>query len=104
MGSIIDIEKELIPYHFEISLVDELFEMEIHYNSEYDFFTVDLLKNKEVLVYGEKIVYGMPLFRTGADERFPKIEIIPYDESEKDQIVTWQTLHETVFLFIEEEA
>lgn len=99
----IDIEKEQIPYRFDIELAEEMFTFEVHYNADYDYFTVDLEKDDEVLATGEKLIYGLPLFIDIMDHRFPKIPIIPYDESEKSSAVTWEALGESVFLFVIEE-
>ncbi|MNS83057.1 hypothetical protein D3C72_1168290 [compost metagenome] len=99
----IEIEKELIPYRFDISIADEMFTFEVQYNADYDFFTLDLEKNGEVLAVGEKLVYGLPLFYDVIDNRFPAIPIVPYDESDRTQVVTWETLSESVFLFLIEE-
>ncbi|MGF9906965.1 phage baseplate plug family protein [Brevibacillus porteri] len=100
---IIEIEKEQIPYRFEIVLTDTVFTFEVHYNSEYDFFTIDLERDGEVLATGNKLVYGVPLFSSSVDERFPQIEILPYDESGSAQVVNWKTLSESVFLYVFEE-
>ena len=97
---IIPIDKDNIPYQFEIELAGDVFIFEIHYNAEYDFFTVDLYRDEEVLAYGEKLAYGSPLFRTYADERFPKETIIPRDKAGVETAVTYQNLGETVFLFV----
>lgn len=99
----IDIEKEQIPYRFDIELVGVVFTFEVHYNADFDYFTVDLEKNGEVLATGEKLIYGLPLFIDIMDNRFPKVPIVPYDESEKSTAVTWATLGESVFLFVIEE-
>lgn len=96
----IEIEKDLIPYRFDISLADEMFTFEVHYNEDFDFFTVNLEKNGEVLAVGEKLVYEMPLFYDVQDNRFPKVPIVPYDESEQQTAVTWETLNESVFLYV----
>ncbi|MEC0092890.1 phage baseplate plug family protein [Paenibacillus macquariensis] len=96
----IDIEKNLIPYRFDISLADEMFTLEVHFNEERDFFTVDLERDGEILVVGEKIVYSVPLFFDVMDNRFPKVSIVPYDESENSIAVTWETLSESVFLYV----
>ncbi|MBP2002566.1 hypothetical protein J2Z69_003652 [Paenibacillus shirakamiensis] len=96
----IEIEKELIPYRFDMSLGDEMFTFEVGYNPDYDFFTVDLEKNGELLTQGEKLVYGKPLFSEVTDGRFPSIPIIPYDESSRTDTVTWDTLSERVFLYL----
>ncbi|KMZ43988.1 MULTISPECIES: hypothetical protein [Bacillales] len=100
---IIEIEKEQIPYRFEIVLADTVFTFEVHYNSEYDFFTIDLERDGEVLATGNKLVYGVPLFSSSVDERFPQVEILPYDESGSAQVVNWKTLSESVFLYVFEE-
>ncbi|MFF0831028.1 phage baseplate plug protein [Brevibacillus sp. NPDC003359] len=99
----LDIEKEQVPYRFEIALSGTVFTFEVNYNSEYDFFTVDLERDGEVLATGNKLVYGEPLFSYSADERFPQVEIIPFDEAGITQEVTWATLGETVFLYVFEE-
>ncbi|ETT45216.1 hypothetical protein C162_21808 [Paenibacillus sp. FSL R7-269] len=102
----IEVEKDLIPYRFELSLADEAFTFEVHYNSSYDFFTVDLTKDGETLVFGEKLVYGQTLFYDVQDNRFPKIPIVPFDLSEHSSVVTWGTLGVSVFLYLllEDEA
>ncbi|WP_322925435.1 phage baseplate plug family protein [Paenibacillus campi] len=99
----IEIEKENIPYRFDITLADELFTFEVHYNAEYDYFTVALEIDDEVLTSGEKIVYGIPLFYDIQDNRFPKVPIVPYDESEKNTVVNWETLGSSVFLYVIED-
>lgn len=96
----INIEKALIPYRFEIELGVELFEIEIHYNQVGDYFSLDLYKGGEVLVYGEKIVYGEPLFSEVYDTRFPGPTIIPFDEAGNESRVGWDNLSETVFLVV----
>ena len=48
----IDIEKEKIPYGFEIVLKNETFQLEVFYNTSGDFFTIDLYKNHRPIVYG----------------------------------------------------
>lgn len=96
----IEIEKDLIPYRFEIELGAEIFDMEIHYNQVGDYFTIDLYKDGEVLCCGEKIVYGEPLFSEIYDSRFPAPTIIPLDESGKETRVGWNNLNETVYLVV----
>ena len=99
----IDIEKDLIPYRFDISIADEMFTFEVHYNADYDFFTVDLERDGEVLAVGEKLIYGQPLFYDMLDNRFPTLPIVPLDESGRQTEVTWKTLSESVFLFVIDE-
>lgn len=94
----IEIEKALIPYRFEVELGAELFVMEIRYNELHDYFTLDLQKDGEILVYGEKVVYAMPLFNQVFDNRFPAPTIVPIDPSGKEKRVTFENLNITVFL------
>lgn len=100
----IEIEKEQIPYRFEIDLSGAVFAFEVNYNSEYDFFTVDVELDGEVLITGNKLVYGVPLFSYSSDERLPQVEIIPFDEAGITQEVTWATLGEMVFLYVFEKG
>ncbi|WP_416235527.1 phage baseplate plug family protein [Paenibacillus campi] len=37
------------------------------------------------------------------DNRFPKVPIVPYDESEKNTVVNWETLGSSVFLYVIED-
>jgi hypothetical protein len=97
----ISIDLAEIPYRFEIELAGEVFTFEIHYNHEFDFFTIDLEKNGEVLVYGEKIVYGRPLFSAFSDSRLPKVRIVPKDPSGQATRVGWDELETSVFLIVE---
>lgn len=94
------IEKENIPYRFDMALPIEIYTFEIRYNDTHDFFTIDLSRGDEVLVLGEKIVYSVPLFEDVYDRRFPAPTIVPLDESGNEQQVTFQNLGETVFLVV----
>ena len=97
------IEKDLLPYSFDILLGGEWFNLEFHYNETADLFTVTLSKESEVLVYNEPIIYGVPLFadlyQSGI---FPALDIVPWDESEQENTVTWDNFNETVFLTIKQ--
>lgn len=101
MRDIIEVDKSLIPYSFDILLAAELFNLEFHYNETADLFTVTLSKNGEVLVYNEPIMYGMPLFSDMyVSDVFPAVDIECIDESGKEQIVTWENFGVTTFLTI----
>lgn len=97
----IEINKDLLPYNFDILLGAEWYNLEFQYNESYDFFTVTLSNDGAVLVYDEPLVYGMPLFGdlyTSGD--FPILTIEPYDESEQETDITYDNLGVTVFLTI----
>lgn len=97
---IIPIAKENIPYQFEIELVGAVFVFEVHYNTQHDFFTVDLHRDGDALALGEKLVYGAPLFEAYADDRFPVVLLTPYDKADNETRVTYENFGETVFLYV----
>jgi hypothetical protein len=98
----IPIQKNQTPYRFEIVLGAEPFEIEVRYNADFDFFTVDLYKDGKTLVYGEKLVYGVPLFVDVFDQRFPVLQLVPRDDAGLETRVSYQNLGETVFLQVVE--
>jgi hypothetical protein len=98
---ILPIEKELIPYQFEIELANELFILEIQYNKRFDFFTIDISKNEQPLVYGEKLILNRPLFDGLANIELPKVNIVPRDRAGIETRITYDNLSETVFLYVE---
>lgn len=104
MRNRMEIEKENIPYSFDILLGEEEFELEFNYNEAADLFTVTLKKEDEVLVYDEPIIYGVPLFTDCYDASFPVLTIVPLDESGETDQVTYENFNKTVFLVIDEEG
>lgn len=94
----IPIEKDSIPYQFDIALGVDIFTFEVNYNERFDFFTLDLMKDDQVLVQGVKLVYGVPVFSGIEDHRFPVPLIVPIDEAGKETAVTWENFGDTVFL------
>lgn len=97
------IDKKMIPYSFDIMLGAEWFNMEFHYNARADLFTATLSRDGVVLAYNEPVVYGVAMFTdlyTRGD--FPHLEIVPFDESEQEDVVTYANLGETVFLTIKQ--
>jgi hypothetical protein len=59
---IIPLDKTLAPYKFEIYLSNKIYTLQIDYNVTFDFYTIDLNYNDELLVKGEKLVLNQPLF------------------------------------------
>ncbi|MFF5994285.1 hypothetical protein AAGS61_05960 [Lysinibacillus sp. KU-BSD001] len=100
MNHYIDIDKNEIPYAFEIELAGEIFEFEVNYNQSYDFFTVDLFKNGGALIIGEKLILNHPLFRNRVNIELPKVKIIPKDRAGVAERITFDNLNETVFLYV----
>lgn len=103
MRNIIEVDKELLPYNFNIVLAGEEFNMSFMYNKTADLFTCTLSKEKEVLVYNEPIIYGVEMFadvyKSGL---FPMLAIVPLDEAGNETAVTYANFGKTVFLTIDE--
>ncbi|MCY6957900.1 phage baseplate plug family protein [Clostridium brassicae] len=62
MGTI-EIDKDLIPYRFDLELSNKIYTFVIKYNFISDFFTIDLLIDDKILVQSEKIVLNEQLFK-----------------------------------------
>lgn len=96
----IAIEKDLIPYRFDIAIDGKTYTFEVRYNAENDYFTVDLSRNDQLVIAGAKVVYGRPLFAAHMYMDVPQTPIIPLDVSGQTERVTWDNLNETVFLWL----
>ena len=75
----IDVDTSKVPYNFSVKLEDRTYTFCIRYNPWGGFFTADLsiTTTGELLVYGDIIRYGRPMFNSVEDERFPIPVIIP---------------------------
>lgn len=100
--NIIEINKSLIPYDFNIAFGGELFNLRVDYNNTGGFFTIELSKNGEILCAGEPIIYGKTLFSDVRNTKFPKVDIIPKDPSGAYNTVTYDNLSDSIFLAVEE--
>jgi len=100
----IPIQRDIIPYQFDITLRGRTFTFFINYNAGHDFFTIDLYRNDVLIVAGEKIVYGRVLFVNQQHLDVPTVPIIPYDMSLNEDRVTWENLNSTVFLWLPSEG
>ena len=105
MKTYIKVNKELIPYYFNIALADEIFTLEFNYNRTGDFFTVALRKDGELISAGEKLVYGVPLWQsTYISNKHPCLTIVPLAENADGvKAVTYDNLEKTVFLVVDDE-
>lgn len=104
MRDIIEIDKTLLPYNFDIELAGEEFNIEIFYNKTADLFTATLVKGEETLVFNEPIIYGVELFKdVYQNDRYPRISIVPLDQSGEETEITYENFNKTVFLTIDDE-
>lgn len=100
MRDCIEINKELIPYRFNILLADEWFELLVDYNKTADLFTVAFYKDGE-LVAVEPMILDVPFFADTYQPGFPAITITPSSATEK--AVTYENLGDSVLLTIDDE-
>lgn len=99
----IEIDTAKVPYTFSVKLFDKTYTFTIRYNDVGEFFTADLSisSSGELLVYGDPIRYGRPLFGSVEDERFPLPVIIPLCLSgDNVDAVTWENLGNEVKLYL----
>lgn len=98
------IDKEAIPYKFEIDLKGDVFTFEVNYNERFDFFTVDIEQGGETIATGAKIVYDNPVFNFTNDPRLPNVTIKPVDDSSTQTRAGYEQIGESVFLLVEAKA
>lgn len=104
MKDYIEIKKELVPYRFNMLFGDEPYEVEASYNTAADMFVLALYKDGEMICAGEPVIYGVQLFKDVYMPDFPKINIIPYDEPKEADRASYESLNDSVFLFIDDEG
>lgn len=94
------VERAFIPYITDIRVDGITYRWIFEYNADGDFFVLQLERENDILVSGEKIVYGNELFRAHWDERYPITPIVPLDLSGEETEAGWEQLGTTVFLYI----
>lgn len=100
----INIKKTMCPYTFNIVLSNVLYNIRVDYNATGDFFTITL-KNKDEIICSEPLVYGVYLFQDiYQPEKYPLVNLIPFDESGDQTEVNFETLNETVFLTLDNQG
>lgn len=101
----IEIDTRKVPYNFSVKLQDKTYTFCIKYNEVGGFFTADLsiTATRELLVYGDIVRYGRPLFNSVEDERFPIPVIIPIClTGDNIHEVTWENFGKQVKLYLYE--
>ena len=100
----VEIDKTQIPYSFTHDYMGNIFEIEIRYNDEYDYFTADLhiLKDSEktTLILGEKIMLSQLMFISVAYLNIAIPLFIPYDFSETVERIGWDEIDDIVLAVI----
>lgn len=77
----IDVDADRVPCALQVKLNDKTYRLTFAYNEAADFFTVNLeisaSGTNTVLVNGEVLRYGKPLFEAYNDDRYPLPVICP---------------------------
>ena len=96
----IEIDKSLCPYVFDIEFGDDVFIMELLYNSFGDLFTMNLRQDDDTLICaGEKLVFGYPIVGdVYIVDQYPMVTLVPLDESGAVLEVNHASLGERVFI------
>lgn len=96
---IIPIDKERIPYTFSVQIHGTTRTFTVKYNSDYDYFTLDLIKDGQPVVEGEKIMLHQEIFSSIATGDLPR-DLFVTDLSDEAARCGWEELSETVFIYI----
>ncbi|MFX3616218.1 MAG: hypothetical protein ACE3JK_01640 [Sporolactobacillus sp.] len=103
MRDYIPFDPEEVPTTFDIDLEGDSYTMGVNYNKTGDFYTIDLWDGSgDVIILGEKMILGVPLFSQLVDPRVPVTSLIPMDESGKETRVSQSNFGKTVFLYIDD--
>lgn len=107
MAEIININKNLIPYSFEIILGGITHKLSIDYNNGGDFFAIDLSNQFGNLVHGEKILLNQVIFQAqyedenlNLDPRFPRELLIALANNSSVDKASWDHLGSDVFIYV----
>lgn len=104
------IEKDKIPYSFDVKLSDRLYTITIKYNQISDEFTADLELGGKVLVQGKKILLGEPIFGEFAYDNnlnynpdFYRETLLPYDFSWQEEVINLDNFGDKVKIYVFED-
>ena len=102
MKDYIIIERTTFPCSCDVLIGAEIFNFLFKYNESSDLFTCTLTRGENVLVYDEPVIYGKPMFGdiyiAGV---FPAVNIFPFDESGKNDTITFDNFLRDVKLTID---
>lgn len=108
MGTI-EIDKNLIPCSFDITLSGRTYTFNFNYNVDFDFFTVDLILGDKVLVSSEKMILNQCLFKEAAEDAehninpdFPEEILFAGSTDDSIQRVSYDNFGDSVLLYYAE--
>lgn len=91
-----------VPFKFNITLDNLSCDIHFGYNATYDFFTADLYISGKLIMQGEKIVYGKPLFTM--KKTALTSQMIPIDISGVEHNITFDNFGKAVLLYVLKEG
>lgn len=95
----IPINKSIVPYSFLVELSEKLYKFELNYNAIKDFFTINLYLNDEAILYGEKLMYNVPLFLYKRHLDVPSELIVPISNDDTVKQITYDNFGDSVKLY-----
>lgn len=100
MKEIIPIDKESIPYSFDIDLSGVACTFMIDYNMYGDFFTMNLSIDDQEVEVGAKLTLGVEIFNTRPNALNKVVKIVPLDITGKNTRITYENFSANVLLFV----
>lgn len=92
-------DKRKIPIEFYLTSDGVKYKFKLRYNKARNSLYLDLYLDDDTIV-SEKITYGVPLFSSLTDYRKPNLTLIAYDISNSAEIVTYQNLNDSVYIYV----
>ena len=95
------VDKNNLPYKFELNIKEVIYDFIISYNQTYDFFTITLIKDKIILIESERAVLNQPLFTTVNEAPETTMGIYGINTDVKE--LTFENLNfQTALVFLED--
>lgn len=106
MPQVMPLDKERIPYGYEITFDDVVYEFFWTYNSQHDYFSVQLSQSDIILASAEKISLNIPMFEAmnydtqgNRNLAYPKKLFLPVDISNLEKRITYGNFYKNIFIF-----
>lgn len=97
---ILPIDKNLIPYRIAINLGGFEYTITVNYNTEEDYFTLDLEAFGAPVIFGEVLNINEPLFYDFQYANVPPVILMPLATGEDVPRLGWAELNETVEIYL----
>lgn len=99
----IEIDRDSIPYSFDLDIEEVSFTFGIKYNDVSGLFSVSLSTiDGTKIVDDDPLILNQPLFYGRTDPKLPVWSIVPMDESGQETEITWDNFGTSVLLLIDD--